>query len=400
MYELLAIFALLVFLYSAVSGALEETPFGGALIFVTAGLALGSDGLDLIGVSFRGEDLSLLAELTLALVLFTDAANADLKELVRSVSLPRRLLLVGLPITILLGFLAGLVVPGGLSWIEIALLATLLAPTDAALGQAVVTDQSVPNSIRTGLNVESGLNDGICVPIFLAFLTLATDSAEGRAFPELVATLVLREIGVGLAVGLILAFIGAHIVVSFSRLGWITETWRPVPVVALAVASFALAQSLEGSGFIASFTAGLVFGWQVREHKAPLLLAAEGTGNTLALLTWVVFGASVAGQVFAGLSWQILLYAVLSLTVVRILPVMLALAGSGTPRGETLFIGWFGPRGLASIVFTVMVADAALPGSQTIVLTAGTTVLLSVICHGLSAKPLSQLLARRLQGSG
>ncbi len=400
MYELLAIFALLVFLYSNVAGALEETPFGGALVFVTVGLALGGSGLDLLGVSFQAEDLSTMAELTLALVLFTDAADTDLKELARSLSLPRNLLLVGLPATILLGFLGGLLVFDGLAVIEIALLATLLAPTDAALGKAVVTDTSVPGHIRTGLNVESGLNDGICVPVFLALLAIATHDYGGHSVPELVLGLIVREIGVGLAVGICLSGLAAHLVVHFSTLGWITETWRQLPVVALALASFALAQHLGGSGFIASFTGGLVFGWTVRAHKEPLLLAAEGTGDTLALLTWVVFGASLVGPLFAGFTWQILLYAVLSLTLVRILPVLLALSRSGMRFDEALFVGWFGPRGLASIVFAVMVLDAEIPGGQTVVLTASCTILLSVVAHGLSARPLALYLAARERRTG
>lgn len=397
MYEILAIFAVLVFLYSSVAGALEKTPFGGAMIFVAVGLLLGDAGFGLLGVTFQAEDLAMLAELTLALVLFTDAAEADLKELVRSVSLPRRLLLIGLPITILLGFFGGLALFDGLALIEIALLAAILAPTDAALGKAVVTDETVPNQIRTGLNVESGLNDGICVPIFLAFLAVATETTGERGFTQLVLGLLVQEIGIGAGVGLLLAFLGAHMIIAFSKRGWIAKSWSQLPVVALALASYALAQSLGGSGFIACFTAGLLFGSLVKDHKEPLLLAAVGTGDTLALLTWVIFGASMVGQLFAGLTWEILLYSALSLTIVRMLPVFVAIYRKGTRLDEVLFIGWFGPRGLASIVFAAMVLDADLPGGQTIVLTAGCTILLSVIAHGLSAKPFAKRLAERLQ---
>jgi NhaP-type Na+/H+ or K+/H+ antiporter len=399
MYETLAILAAFAFLYSLTSGGLEKTPFNGATVFVAFGLAFGPLGLGLLTLQVQAEGLRTLAELALAMVLFTDAANADLGVLKRSFHIPQRLLLIGLPLTILLGFGAGVLVFGGLSLLEIAILATMLAPTDAALGQAVVTNAAVPSNIREGLNVESGLNDGICVPILLLFLAIATDSpAEGET-ALLALKLVAKAIGIGVAVGVGLTVGGVWLLKRFADRGWITETWRQLPVPAMALTCFAAAQWLEGSGFIACFVGGLLFGGIEKHHKPALLLAAEGTGDTLALITWVVFGAAVIGQSVQYFSWQVMLYALLSLTLVRMVPVFLTLAGKNLRVDEKLFMGWFGPRGLASIVFAVIVLDKHLPGGGTIAMTVVCTIVLSVISHGLSANPLVAALGARIRRS-
>jgi len=397
MYENLAILAAFVFLYSIASGGLERTPVNGALLFAAFGLALGPLGLGVLSLDVDKEGLRTLAELTLALVLFTDAANANLGVLKRSIGTPERLLLIGLPLTILLGFGVGVLLFDGLTLLEIAILATMLAPTDAALGKAVVTNEAVPSNIREGLNVESGLNDGICVPILFVFLALVTATGAETSTPLLAIKLVAEEIGIGVAVGVGLTVLGSWLGTRFADRGWITETWRQLTVPALAVACFAVAQWLGGSGFIAAFAGGLLFGGLTKRHKHTLLLAAEGTGDTLALITWVVFGAAVVGQSVGSFSWDVMLYAVLSLTVVRMLPVFLALTGMKLQTDEKLFMGWFGPRGLASIVFAVIVLNEHLAGGSTIISTVVCTIALSVIAHGLSANPLVAALAARIK---
>ena len=200
MYENLAILAAFVFLYSLLSGGLERTPVSGAIVFVVFGLVFGPLGLGLLNLKVDAEGLSTLAELTLALVLFTDAANANLGELKHSFRIPQRLLLIGLPLTILLGFGTGVLLFDGMTLFEIAILATMLAPTDAALGKAVVTNEDVPSNIREGLNVESGLNDGICVPILFVFLALATNAGVEGGTSMLALKLVAQAIGIGVAV--------------------------------------------------------------------------------------------------------------------------------------------------------------------------------------------------------
>jgi NhaP-type Na+/H+ or K+/H+ antiporter len=342
--------------------------------------------------------LRLLAELTLAVVLFADAAKVDLAALRRSIDLPVRLLLVALPLIIALGMGLGILVLEGLTLLEVALVATMLAPTDAALGSAVVSDRRVPVKIRQGLNVESGLNDGICVPILFVFLALATQMEHEASGTELALVLVAEEIGIGSVVGLGLTFLAARLLGACRDRGWVTETWRQLPVVALAVGNFAGAQLAGGSGFIAAFVGGLLFGAMAKERKHALLLAAEGTGETVALVTWVVFGAVVVGHTIDRIVWEAVIYALLSLTVIRMLPVFVVMAGTGLSAAEKLFIGWFGPRGLASVVFGIIVLQAELPGGFILRQTVLYTVVFSILAHGLSANPLIASLARDEHG--
>lgn len=364
-------------------------------------MAFGPVGLGFLDPDVEDEDLRLLAELTLALVLFTDAANANLGVLKQSFRIPQRLLLVGLPLTILLGFGFGVLIFGGLTFLEIAILATMLAPTDAALGKAVVTNKSVPAEIRESLNVESGFNDGICVPILFVFLALATSSGGEGDTLTLALKLVAEEIGIGVGVGVGLTFLGAWLLRLCGDRGWVTDIWQQLPVAALAVSCFAMAQALGGSGFIACFVGGLLFGGLAKSYKHKLLLAAEGTGDTLSLITWVVFGAAVVGREVGNLNWEIVLYALLSLTLIRMFSVYVALFGLDLRNDAKLFIGWFGPRGLASVVFAVIVLNQHLPGGGTVVATAACTIILSVVLHGLSANPLvAALFARNGRSEG
>lgn len=399
MYETLALIALFTLVYSSVAGAVERTWISGPIVFTCFGLLVGPLGLDLLSWETDGETIRSLAEVTLAMVLFTDAAGADMSVLKKTAGLPARLLLIGLPLTIVLGFGVGVLLVDSLSLFTIALLATMLAPTDAALGKAVVTNESVPDNIRQGLNVESGLNDGICVPILFVFLALALDKAGDAGPWTLAIKLVVEEIGIGLAVGLLLTLAAAKLLKTALRRKWLTPTWIQIPVVALALSCFAVAQLLGGSGFIAAFSGGLLFGALAKTERDEFLLAAEGTGDTLALITWVIFGSAVVGQAIGHFSWLILIYALLSLTVIRMLPVFVALAGSGISTKGKLFIGWFGPRGLASIVFAVIVLDSKLPNADLVAMTVTCTIILSIIAHGISANPLVAAFAAKTPSS-
>ena len=395
MYQDLAILALFILVYSSVAGRVERTWVSGPILFTIFGLLIGPLGLDLLSFKTDWETLRTLAELTLALVLFTDAAGADMDVLRKTEALPTRLLLIGLPLTILLGFGVGVLLFERLSLFEVALLATMLAPTDAALGKGVVTNEAVPNPVRQGLNVESGLNDGICVPILFVFLALATGKAGEGGPWKLAMMLVAEEIGIGLAVGLVLTTMAGLLLKFAKGQQWLTHTWIQVPVVALALGCFAVAQFLGGSGFIAAFTGGLLFGVLAKQHREEFLRAAEGTGDTLALITWVIFGSAVVGQAVGHFSWLILLYAVLSLTLIRILPVFLVLTGLGVSTEGKLFVGWFGPRGLASIVFGVIVVNANLPNSGSIAMIVVCTIMLSILGHGITANPWAKAFGAR-----
>ncbi len=395
-----AILAAFVFIYSIIAGRLEQTWISGAIVFIAFGLLFGPFGLGILYLNVTSENLRLIVELTLALILFTDAANANLAVPKSSVRLPYRLLLVGLPLTILLGFGVGRLLFKDFSLVEAAILATMLAPTDAALGKAVVTNPHVPATIREDLNVESGLNDGICVPILFALLAIATNQNTEGSTTQLLLGLFAEEIGIGVLVGASFAVISTQLGNFAIQRNWFSETWPQVSVQVLAIACFATAQSLGGSGFIASFVGGLVFGSAAdKTYKEGLLRISEATGDTVSLITWVAFGSAIVGLTISQLTWPILLYAILSLTLVRIVPVFLCLSGTALDVESKLFVGWFGPRGLASIVFAVIVLDENLPASNTMATTVACTVILSVLAHGLTAKPWARQYGQRMQRS-
>lgn len=395
-YQILAVFAAFVFLYSIVASRLEKTRFSGALVYVVCGLLLGPSVLGVVDLSVDSEALKSLAEITLAVVLFSDSATANLPVLCKIKRLPAKLLLIGLPITILFGFGAGTMIYPSLGWVEIALLATMLAPTDAALGKAVISNESVPDSVREGLNVESGLNDGICVPVLLLFLSLAAGSTENGEILSQMIRLPLEEIGIGAAVGIAFAVSGSRALSIVMRRGWIAGSWKQIPVIALAILCFATAQWLGGSGFIASFVGGMTFGGLIKHGKDELMESAEGTGDVLSMITWFVFGAMFIGQCLRNPDWRPILYGLLSLTIVRMVPVYLCTFGGKLRPDTRLFLGWFGPRGLASIVFIVMVKEANVPGADLLVDAVTWTVLLSVILHGVTANPFSAKYAARV----
>ncbi len=297
MYETLAIMAMFILLYSIVSGGLERTPINGATVFAAFGLAIGPLGLDLLHLDFEAETLRTLAELTLALVLFTDASNANLAVLKKNFHIPQRLLLIGLPLIIMLGFGVGVALFDNLTLFEIAILATMLAPTDAALGKAVVTDNSVPANIRESLNVESGLNDGICVPILFVFLALAADTAAEGGTTTLALKLVAEEIGIGVLVGAGVTLLGSWLIKQGAHRGWITESWRQLPVIMLAVSCFAMAQYLGGSGFIAAFAGGLLFDALASIVFAVIVLNEHlPGGDTIALTAACTIVLSIIGH--------------------------------------------------------------------------------------------------------
>lgn len=392
MYLNIALLALFTFLYALVSGRIERSSISAPIVFVLTGLVLGPGVSGALALDLSVEDLRILAELTLSMVLFSDASNADLERLRRYRTLPRRLLLVGLPLTILFGLLVGWLLFPALSMLEVALIAAILAPTDAALGKPVVSHPAVPADIREALNLESGLNDGICVPLVILLLDVAVGTrVEGSPVFHVLGT-VVAEIGIGIAVGAALTIPASFLIrLAFSK-GWVGHTWAGLPAIALAIACFAFAQVLGGSGFIACFVGGLIFGAR-QSSGHELLRGVEGTGDALALLTWVVFGALVVWQISAEITPAVLIYATLSLTLVRILPVYFSLAGTHVPLVDRLFIGWFGPRGLASIVFGVLVLAAGLPNGNSVEATIACTVILSVVAHGVTANPLIRVLA-------
>jgi sodium/hydrogen antiporter len=394
----LAIVALTVLGVAAISRRLSGTPVTPAMAFVAVGLLVGPEVLGELDVESSSSTVRSLAEATLALVLFCDASRIDLRLLRRDVGVPSRLLGIGLPLTIALGALAAAATLGALSIEEAVILGVILAPTDAALGQAVVTEPRIPARIRQGLNVESGLNDGICVPLLFAAVAAADVESEishGRS----AATLLLEEIGYGIVGGVVGGVVVATILIHAGRRNLIAPAWRHAIPAAGAALAYGTAAALGGSGFIAAFVAGMTFRLVLKRDPGDVNELSEQVGNLLNGVTFVFFGAILLGPALGELSWELALYAVLSLTVVRMLPVTIAMLGSHA-RAPTLgFLGWFGPRGLASIVFAVIVIEESnLPHEHLIVLAIYLTVGLSVFAHGLSAAPLASRYARWYEG--
>ena len=379
--------------YAAVSGRLEGTPITAPIVFTAVGLLVGVDALGLVDPSISGEPVKLLAEATLALVLFGDASRIDLAALREEVSIPARLLGLGLPLTLIVGFAIGTVLLGALSWPEALLLAVILAPTDAALGQAVVTLPRLPSRVRQGLNVESGLNDGICVPLF--FIVIAIAQAEaGELSASAAIRLVVEEIGFGLLGGIVAGSLAALVVVLAGRRRFVDGLWLQIVPLAAAVLAYTLADGMGGSGFIAAFAGGMVFGGLRRRHGGEVGYLIEELGGVLSATTFIVFGAIMLGPAIGGFSPTIALYAVLSLTLVRIFPVAVAMLGTGARRPTVAFLGWFGPRGLASIVFAViLIEEGGVPHENLLVTTIVLTIGLSILIHGLTAAPLANRYA-------
>ena len=395
MYAELAILALFVFVYSIFSGRFEKTIVSGPMIFVFSGLLMGPLVLDWFQGDVTTTEFRVLADLTLAIILFIDAANADFSVLKRQLNIPFRMLLFGLPGVIFLGTILASLLFTELTLFNAAILATMLAATDAALGKGVITNPAVPARVRESLNLESGLNDGLCVPILFVFIALSLGQAESGGGYFLALKLVVQEIGIGLVVGLGLTWIGALLLNQCHRRGWLTEIWMQITAVALAIGCFASAQTLHGSGYIAAFTGGLLFGFLAKKDTHKLVLAAEGIGETLALMTWMVFGATVIGQAAGTFTWNMVLYAVLSLTVIRMVPIFFSLAGLGESTQSRLFLGWFGPRGLASIVFAIIVLNKGVPQGEFMAMVVTCTVFLSLLSHGISAHPLAAWLGKK-----
>ncbi len=389
----LATVAILLLAFAALSRRLERSFVTVAIFFTSAGLLAGPV-LGLLDLDLGSEPVKLLAEATLTLVLFADASRIDLQALRREFSVPARLLGIGLPLTIVAGTLAGAVVLPGVSLVEALVLAVILACTDAALGQAVVTDGRIPSRIRQGLNVESGLNDGLCVPLFFIALAIA-EAEEGALSARGAFELVAEEIGYGIVGGIVAGVLGVVAVRVAQQRGLGEPRWVQILTVATALLAAGIALGLGGSIFIAAFVGGFVFGGARRGAEGEVGYLVDQGGELLGAVTFLVFGAVILGPALDDLGWELVLYALLSLTVVRMVPVALATLGTRARPPTIAFLGWFGPRGLASIVFgVILLEEANLPHQDTLLLAVVATVGLSVYAHGLSALPLTARYVR------
>ena len=381
-----------IILWSLVAARLERLYVTAPIAFVVMGLVITHGPLAFIHFNPHSSTIRSLAEVTLALVLFTDASRVNVHELRHDLGLPVRLLAVGLPLAIGLGTAVAFgLIPGISLWVAAAI-GAIVAPTDAALGATIMEDTRIPNRIRRLLNVESGLNDGIATPFVNVFLA-------GAASTELVhSTSALGAVGellIGVGVGVGVGLVGGWSVTRATARGWSSGGFRSLSALGLALLAYSASIEAHGNGFVAAFMAGMAFGSLVRRDLEPLVDFAEEAGGLLSLMVWLIFGAAMVVPGFEHATWQDCLFAVLALTVVRMVPVAFALVGSGLGRFTVGVIGWFGPRGLASVVFGLIAYDTLDPADAGRVLSVVTvTIALSVVAHGLSAAPLAARYGR------
>ncbi len=396
----LVIVALSILTFGLISGRVQKSVITAPIVFVVFGLLVSQEGLGLLEFDIGNRFIHLLAEITLVLVLFTDAARIDLRALRHEHNLPVRLLVFGLPLAIIFGALVATGLFENLSIWEAAILAVILAPTDAALGQAVVGSPLVPVRIRQALNVESGLNDGLVLPALLITLSLAAATGQGENAGFWVQFIALQLL-LGPLVGIGVGFLGGKLVELGGRSGWMNHTFQDLSALGLSLLAFAGADLVGGNGFIAAFCAGLTLGNCSRAICECLYEFAEAEGQLLTLMIFMIFGAVMAPMVLGHLTWQIALYGLLSLTVVRMVPVAASLLGARLQRDTVLFLGWFGPRGLASILFALLVVEeSSLPGREEILVIVVVTVLFSVFGHGMTAYPGAKWYGRRVEKYG
>jgi NhaP-type Na+/H+ or K+/H+ antiporter len=378
-----------IFVWGAVSARLERADLTAPIVFTAVGATLAWFGL--VHSSSAPETLKPLVEITLVWVLFSDAARVRVHDLRADYGQVVRLLAVGLPLTVLAGWgLAAWLFPALGVWLAL-LVGAALAPTDAALGVPVVTNPAVPSKVRRVITVESGLNDGIATPVVMvaiagaAALESSGSSGAGGA---------LVELAIGVAVGAAVGLGGGWLLRWARRRGWAAEDFTGIAVLALALLAYLASLAVDGNGFVAAFCGGIAFGAAAGRRGPEELAFLEQTSGAVSLLVWLAFGAIAVPIALDRLDWTLLLYAVLSLTVVRMLPVALALIGSGTDRTTVLFIGWFGPRGLASLVFALLALEGIGSGADGVVAVIAVTVLLSVLAHGVTAAPLATRYGR------
>lgn len=400
--SVLIAFVALLICWSLVAGRLERLDMTGPMLFVVVGLLLCNGPWAVLDVSIETSSVHGLAEITLALLLFADAARVDPRDLGHSAGLPVRLLAVGLPLTFAAGFGVAALLFTDLPWELAALLGAVLAPTDAALSSSVVSDPSLPQTIRRSLNVESGLNDGIATPVVTAFIAAAATLLGAGTFDDTASSAgagaaVVDLVG-GVAIGVIVGYLGGSALSATRARRWIDHGGGRIVALMLAVLAFLVAEETGVNYFVAAFVAGLAFRAGVGPEEEEVTELPELIGQILALAVWFVFGAALLWEALELVDWRVALYSVLSLTVVRMVPVAIAMAGAGYSGSETMFIGWFGPRGLASVVFGLLIVEELPvedPAVRTVVATIALTVLLSVLAHGVSARPLTAWIRSR-----
>jgi sodium/hydrogen antiporter len=384
--------------WSVVSDRLAGRNVTGPIVFVAAGLLLANSSWGIVTVDVENSTVHLLAEVTLGLLLFADASKVPWAAARGDLPLTSRLLCIGLPLSILAGAALALVLLPSVPVALAGLIAAGLAPTDAALSASVIADERLPIGVRRVLNVESGLNDGIATPVVTFFIASAASMLGIAGHHDEAGFGALEQLAIGVATGAGLALIGGRVLVIAHRRGWMEHGSRRLATLAIAVLAFQVASEVGGNPFVSAFVGGLIFGAMVGEDNIESVELTELGGSLLSLLLWFSFGAAFVIPAFEHLSARVVVYAVCSLTVVRMVPVAVALFGAGQDRATVAFIGWFGPRGLASVVFALLAVEDlgdSDPRVLDAVHTIAITIVFSIVAHGLTGRPLAgRYLAR------
>ena len=384
------------FLYALMARRLSAGILTGPMIFLALGLTVDQAGL--VDLGHAEHALHILAELTLVIVLFADASVVNFGALRRRIVWPERMLLGGLPLAILFGVVVGMALLPGWPFWEVALLAAILAPTDAALGQAVVTNEAVPERVREGLTVESGVNDGLALPAVLMFGCLAVGGVHDNVQSNWLV-FALEQIGLGVLAGAVIGAVGAGLLGRAMTLHWTSEAFEGIAMLTLAGLCYLVADWIGGNGFIAAFIGGLAFGAVMKQRSTFLTEFMETEGQLLVLGTFLLLGASIAPHAVANVEPEWIVLILLSLFVVRPAAIWVSLWRTDAPPLVKGFMGWFGPRGLATALFALLVVGQ-LPGMQRgeeILSIAVLAVLISAVLHGVTAAPGARWLAHKLQ---
>jgi NhaP-type Na+/H+ or K+/H+ antiporter len=396
----LAALAVVIFGWAILSDWFARHDLTGPLVFMVAGLVLANTDWGIGSIDIEGHTVHALAEVTLALLLFGDASGVPPAAARRDLPLTARLLAIGLPLSIVAGTAAAVVLFPSLPLALAGLIAASLAPTDAALSASVIADERLPVRVRRVLNVESGLNDGIATPV-VTFCIAAAATALGVIGGEHEDGFgALGQLLIGAGVGAAIAFVGGRLIVLTRQRGWMQHGSRRLATLALALLAFLVASEAGGNPFVAAFVGGIVFGATAATEAVESVELTELAGNLLSLVLWFIFGAAFVIPAFTDLDARIVLYAIASLTVVRMVPVALALLGTGQGRPTVAFVGWFGPRGLASVVFALLAVEELGNTDPRVLVAINTitvTIVFSIIAHGITGRPFATRYVAALQ---
>jgi NhaP-type Na+/H+ or K+/H+ antiporter len=377
---------------AALSGWMRGTVLSISVLSMAAGIALGVAGV--LDVDADEAWLIVVVELALVVTLFADGLIVEEELLRERWRDPVRALVAAMPITLVLIAVAGLVLFPELSWQEALLLAAVLAPTDPVVTSSVVSSIGVPARVRHALNLESGLNDGLALPFVLVFLALSSGGDAGHE-----ALVVGLESGLGAVIG---AAVGAGSGRLSERLpgGDMRPRYEGVYALGMALLAFGLAESTIGNGLVATFVAAIMLA--VSRPDVPEAFAEfnESVSAVLQVVTFVLFGALIVGTGFAVSAPALAAFVVLVLFVARPAAIAIAFVRSRLSRPETAFVAWFGPKGVASMLFALLVAESQAPDRTLVFDIASLVVLASIVAHGLTDTLGARWIERRLGGRG